>query len=67
MEENNIQKEHNQVIIPRFLKETLENYNIKKDDVRFVTESDLSVSYIRCDSHIIVNDEKIHVISGNLG
>ena len=55
------------MIVPRFLDEAFENYNIDKNNVRFITESDLSVSYIRCESHIIVTDDMIHVISGNLG
>ena len=67
MEENVVQSPPVKVIIPRFLEEALTEYTIEKDDVRFVTECDLSISYIRCESHIIVTDDKIHVFSGNLG
>ncbi len=67
MEEITNKTPNEKVKISRFLAEILADYGIEKDDVRFVTESDLSVSYIRCDSYIIVTDEKIHIISGNLG
>ena len=67
MEETNIQAVPDKVIIPRFLINTLTEHGIGKEDVRFTTECDLSVSYIRCESHIIVTDEKIHIFSGNLG
>jgi len=52
--------------IPHYLIDILRTYNVTVDDVKRVTVTDFSVSQIRCETYVVVTDDKIVTVSGSL-
>ncbi|MBQ8524340.1 MAG: ABC transporter ATP-binding protein [Clostridia bacterium] len=52
--------------VPEYLLAALDDYGIAKQDVLHLATTDFSVSQVRCETYVVVTEQKIVTISGSL-